>query len=104
MFYLTLVLSIVCVFLITTFTIQNSMVVSVSLFTWNFNTSLVLVIWGSALLGFLTAFCFGLYTQFKLRFKLHKASTQIKNLEQQIAQQTTLDNQHTSETTEISLP
>lgn len=104
MFYFTLILSMACIFLITIFAIQNSMIVSVNVFTWNVNTSLVLVILGSALLGFLMAFCLGLYTQFKLRLKLHKTSTQIKKLEQQLAQQPTLDTQQNNEKIKNPLP
>lgn len=55
-FYITLILAILGTLLIIVFATQNSTMVDVSLFTWNINTSLVLVIFGSAILGFFTAF------------------------------------------------
>lgn len=84
MFYITLILAIVGTLLIIVFATQNSTLVDVSLFTWNINTSLVLVIFGSAILGFFTAFFLQLYAQIKLRLKLHKAQIQIKELEKKL--------------------
>lgn len=68
-------------FLVALFALQNSEVVRVGFMGWKFETSLVLVILGSALLGFLIALLLGLIMQIKLRFQLYKAKQQIKLLE-----------------------
>lgn len=61
---------------------QNSEIVRVGFVGWKFETSLVLVILGSALLGFLTALFLGMIMQIKLRFQLYKARQQIRLMEE----------------------
>lgn len=104
MFYLTLILAILGTLLIIVFATQNSTMVDVSLFTWNINTSLVLVIFGSAILGFFTAFFLQLYTQIKLRLKLHKAQNQIKELEKKMEVTNSMHKAETNDSTESVSP
>ncbi|MDF2633697.1 MAG: hypothetical protein K0R78_571 [Pelosinus sp.] len=62
------------------FSIQNSISVTVNLFYWAIQTSLVVVVIGSALCGFLIALSVSLFKYVGVRFQLSKANTQIKEL------------------------
>ncbi len=84
MAYITLLLAIVFAFLIALFAVQNSMLVSVNMFKWNIEASLVLVILGAAALGFCMALFLLLYAQFRLRFQLYKSQSRIRQLEQEV--------------------
>jgi uncharacterized integral membrane protein len=84
MAYVTLILAIVFAFLIALFAVQNSMVVNVNLMMWNIEASLVLVILGAALLGFLLALSLQVYSQVKLRYQLYKAKAHIQQLEEEL--------------------
>lgn len=86
MAYLTLVLAVVFAFIIALFAVQNSMMVNVTMLKWNIEASLVLVILGAASLGFLLALSLQLYVQVRLRFRLYKAQSRIKQLEQELGQ------------------
>ena len=82
MTHVLLISAAVFAFLVALFALQNSEIVRVGFLGWNFETSLVLVILGSALLGFLTALFLGMIMQIKLRFQLYKARQQIRLMEQ----------------------
>ena len=82
MTHVLLIAAAVFAFLVAVFALQNSEIVRVGFMGWKFETSLVLVILGSALLGFLTAMFLGMLMQIKLRFQLYKAKQQIRLLEQ----------------------
>ena len=82
MTHILLIAAAVFAFLVALFALQNSEIVRVGFMGWKFETSLVLVILGSALLGFLTALFLGMIMQIKLRFQLYKAKQQIRLLEQ----------------------
>ena len=82
MTHILLIAAAVFAFLVALFALQNSEIVRVGFMGWKFETSLVLVILGSALLGFLTALFLGMIMQIKLRFQLYKARQQIRVLEQ----------------------
>lgn len=92
MTYLTLIFAMLFAFLIAIFAVQNSTTVSVTLFTRSIDASLVLVILGAALLGFLTALFLQLYAQLKLRFRLYKAETRLRQLEQELEKHKKTDN------------
>lgn len=85
MAYITLFLAAAFAFLIALFAIQNSIVVTVNLLVWSIESSLVLVILGAASLGFFMALSLQLYTQLKLKYQLYKASSQITQLEKELA-------------------
>ncbi len=85
MAYITLFLAVAFAFLIALFAIQNSIVVTVNLLVWSFESSLVLVILGAASLGFFMALSLQLYSQLKLKYQLYKASSQITQLEKELA-------------------
>ncbi len=78
MTHVLLIAAAVFAFLVALFALQNSEIVRVGFMGWKFETSLVLVILGSALLGFLTALFLGMIMQIKLRFQLYKARQQIR--------------------------
>jgi uncharacterized integral membrane protein len=80
--HVLLIAAAVFAFLVALFALQNSEIVRVGFMGWKFETSLVLVILGSALLGFLTALFLGMIMQIKLRFQLYKARQQIRLLEE----------------------
>lgn len=71
-------------FLVALFALQNSEIVRVGFMGWKFETSLVLVILGSALLGFLTALFLGMIMQIKLRFQLYKARQHIRLMDEKV--------------------
>ncbi|CUH97192.1 hypothetical protein P22_3319 [Propionispora sp. 2/2-37] len=79
--YILLVSALVFAFLIAMFAVQNSTVVTVNLLMWNMESSLVLVILGTAIVGFLSALTLQLFVQLKLRYRLHKAQRRISQLE-----------------------
>ena len=86
MTYVALLFAVAFAFLIALFAVQNTMTVHVTLFKWNIETSLVLVILAAASLGFCTALFLQIYSQVKLRFQLYKAQSRIKQLEQELTQ------------------
>lgn len=57
---------------IAVFAIQNYLPVTVAFFTWNFQTSLVIVILGSATFGAMIVLFLSLLIQFRLRHSLNK--------------------------------
>ena len=73
--------SAIIAFAVAVLALQNSMVVTVNFIAWSFEASQVLVILGSALLGFLVAFCWGLYGKAKNYLQNRKVKEQIKTLE-----------------------
>ena len=94
---LMLLLGMAMALAIVVFALQNSRVVTVSFFDWSVESSLVLVIMASALMGFLTALFFELFVQIKLRFRLYKMGCHIRVLEEELVkQQTSASNQKES--------
>lgn len=79
--YILLVVALAFAFLIAMFAVQNSTIVTVNLLMWNIEASLVLVILGTAIGGFLSALMLQLFVQLKLRYQLHKAQKRISQLE-----------------------
>lgn len=68
---------------IVAFALQNGQVVTVGFFDWRVESSLVLVIIVSALMG-LAALFFELFVQIKLRYRLYKMGRQIKQQEEEL--------------------
>ena len=85
MAYVTVLLAMCFAFLIALFAVQNSVTVDVNFMTWNVQASLVLVVLGSAALGFLLAMSLLFYSQIRLRYQLYKARDTIKQLEEALA-------------------
>jgi len=76
-----IIVGIILMFLVAVLALQNSMTVTINFIAWNFETSLVLVILGSAALGFLVALCWALYSKAKNYLAGRKIKEQIKALE-----------------------
>jgi len=76
-----IIVGIILMFLVAVLALQNSMTVTINFIAWNFETSLVLVILGSAALGFLVALCWALYGKAKNYLAGRKIKEQIKALE-----------------------
>ena len=85
MAYVTVLLAMCFAFLIALFAVQNSVTVDVNFMTWNVQASLVLVVLGSAALGFLLAMSLLFYSQIRIRYQLYKARDTIKQLEETLA-------------------
>lgn len=81
MTYFLLLFSVAFAFVIAAFSIQNSAIVNVHLFVWDIETSLALLVLGTASLGFFIAIFLGLVVQMKLRFQLYKTKQRIGLLE-----------------------
>lgn len=58
--------------LVAIFAVQNSLPVTVSFLAWSFQTSLVIIILGSAMFGALTILSLSMLVQFRLRRTLKK--------------------------------
>lgn len=69
------------------FAIQNAAPVAVHFAVWGFETSLVIVILGSATLGALAILSLAALAQVRLRWALHRAHQRIDELETQLAEQ-----------------
>jgi uncharacterized integral membrane protein len=67
------------------FAVQNSMTVAVTFLTWNFTTSLVMVILSSLAAGLLIAFCWGLKLKTQHYLRDRKRQEQIAVLEEEKA-------------------
>ncbi|MBM7623221.1 LapA family protein [Sporohalobacter salinus] len=81
---LILVAALVFALIVAIFAIQNAITVQVVLFTWQFKTSLVVVIFAAAILGALSVGLFGLMQYIKLRLKLRKKEQEINKLESEL--------------------
>lgn len=80
-----LVLALLFSLCIAVFAVQNASQVNINLFFWQLNNiSLVLVIFGSALIGALVAGLFGIVKQIKLRINANKFKTLVDEQQQQI--------------------
>ena len=79
-----LLLGMISTIVIVAFALQNGQVVTVGFFDWRVESSLVLVIIVSALMGFLAALFFELFVQIKLRYRLYKMGRQIKQQEEEL--------------------
>lgn len=96
MSYILLVCALVFAFLIAMFAVQNSTVVTINLLRWNIESSLVLVILGTAIVGFLSALTLQLFVQIKLRYQLHKAQRRISQLEAELSKHQELPPEETA--------
>lgn len=81
---INLLLAFIFAFLVAIFAVQNSLPVTVTFFAWGFQTSLVIIILGSATFGAMIILSLAMLVQFRLRRALHKA--------QQIQQQLEIEN------------
>lgn len=79
-----LVIALIFALLVAVFAIQNAITVQVVLFAWKFKTSLVLVIFGSAILGALSVGLFSLVQYIQWKMKLRKQEQKISELESQL--------------------
>ncbi|MDR3562737.1 MAG: LapA family protein [Negativicutes bacterium] len=80
-FFLALLFSL----LVATFAIQNSAAVTVAFITWSFQTSLVLVILGSATFGALTVLSLAALIQIKARWVLKRCMQRQGELEAEVS-------------------
>ena len=78
---LLLILALIFALFVAIFAIQNNIIVSISLFFWSFQTSLVMVIIGSTLIGAVVLLLIALYVQIPMKFKLRKALKELSGLE-----------------------
>jgi len=76
-----LIVGIVFALLIAIFSIQNAVPVSLSFFSWQFDTSLVVVILGAVAVGALIMGIFSSVKQFRMKRKLNKLQRNNKELE-----------------------
>ncbi|HWR45358.1 LapA family protein [Sporomusa sp.] len=84
--------------LVAVFAVQNSLPVTVTFLTWSFQTSLVIIILGSATFGAMTILSLALLVQFRLRRTLHKTQQaqqllEAENRELRASQETQPQNQ-----------
>lgn len=80
-----LVLALLFSICIAVFAVQNATLVNINLFFWQLkDISLVLVIFGSALIGALAAGLFGVVKQIKLRINNNKIKTLVEEQKQEI--------------------
>lgn len=83
MFYLALTL--VFALIVAVFAVQNDVAVSVRFLAWGFETSLVIVILGSAVLGALMVGLPGLFRQLALRLKLREVQSRLRRSQDELA-------------------
>lgn len=81
---LILVIALIFALLVAVFAIQNAITVQVVLFAWQFETSLVVVIFGAAILGALSVGLFSLVQYIQWKVKLKKKERKIRNLKAQL--------------------
>ncbi|MCL6450920.1 MAG: lipopolysaccharide assembly protein LapA domain-containing protein [Acetobacteraceae bacterium] len=81
-----LFLALLLIVLVAVFAVQNAFPVAVTFFAWSFETSLVLVILGAAVLGALTVGVLGLLKQVRLNVRLWGTRGQVRRLEAELAQ------------------
>lgn len=77
----TLIIGIIFALLVAVFSIQNAIPVSISFFTWRFETSLVVVVLGGIALGVLMMGLFASFKQFKLKRKIKGLKSETKKIE-----------------------
>ena len=85
-----LIIGIVFALIIAIFSIQNAVPVSLSFFSWQFNTSLVVVILGAVALGALVMGIFGSIKQFRLKRKMNRlknSNEELKKANRDLADQ-----------------
>ncbi|HWR09414.1 LapA family protein [Sporomusa sp.] len=69
---LNLLFAFIFALLVAVFAVQNSLAVTVSFLAWSFQTSLVIIILGSATFGAMTILSLAMLVQFRLRRTLRK--------------------------------
>lgn len=82
-----LVVSLIFALLVSIFALQNFEVVTIKFLTMNLDISLVLVIFGSAIMGALSMFLLNMFREVGSWRKLREAQSKIKQLEQKNAEQ-----------------
>jgi putative membrane protein len=75
--------------LVAVFAIQNSLPVTIAFLSWNFQTSLVIVILGAATFGALAILSLAVLMQVKARWALKKAKQRTVELEAEVKTLTT---------------
>ena len=78
-----LIIALVFAILVAVFSIQNSGPVSLLFFGWEFSTSLVVVVLGSAVLGALIMWVISSFKQLQDKKEKKKLKNEIKNLEEE---------------------
>ncbi len=81
---LYLLFALVFSLVVAAFAIQNSLPVTVSFVTWSFQTSLVIVILGSAIFGALAVISLAVPMQIKARWDLKKSRQHLGELEAEV--------------------
>lgn len=69
---------------VATFAVQNLLPVTVNFFIWSINTTLVIVILGSATFGAMVILSLAIFIQVRLRFALQRAKQHQNELEAEI--------------------
>ncbi|MCK8818178.1 LapA family protein [Natroniella sulfidigena] len=77
---LKLILGLLSAIVVAVFAIQNSGVVSLIFFTWSFETSLVIVVFGGLAFGALLMWIFSSIREFKLKKELKKVEEEKRKL------------------------
>ncbi|AZR73095.1 hypothetical protein BBF96_06675 [Anoxybacter fermentans] len=80
----TVVITLLFALLVGVFAVQNDIDVSLKFFTWQFETSLVVVVLGGVALGALMIGILGLISQIKARIQIRTLKGKIKSLEKQL--------------------
>lgn len=78
---MNLLLAFIFALLVAVFAVQNSLPVTVTFLMWSFQTSLVIIILGSATFGAMTILSLAMLVQFKLKRSLHKLTQSQQQLE-----------------------
>ena len=79
--YVSLIVTFLLILGITIFALQNGMPLKVKFFVWEYDTSLVAVVFGSSLIGFIIGFIFTLPGVIRKHFRERKLTRQVHELE-----------------------
>ncbi|MCK4259757.1 MAG: LapA family protein [Halanaerobiales bacterium] len=80
----TVVLALIFALLVGVFAVQNNIPVDLKFFTWQFNTSLAVIVLGGVALGALMIGILGLIVQIKSKIQIRALKGKIKVLERQL--------------------
>lgn len=78
---MNLLLAFIFALFVAVFAVQNSLPVTVTFLMWSFQTSLVIIILGSATFGAMTILSLAMLVQFNLKRSLHKLTQSQQQLE-----------------------
>ena len=78
-----LIIALVFAIIVAIFSIQNAGPVSLLFFGWEFSTSLVVVVFGAAVLGALIMWVISSFKQLKIKKEQKNLEKEIKNLEEE---------------------